>query len=96
MSYANHSALKSARLYSFNPEADGEYFAARMRWRESLSDAEVRSLAYEYKTRPAGYEDDCLSDAWAEYRYRFHERAPYKEFVGRTRGANRRTRRTSH
>ena len=57
--------------FELSSDASAEDIAmtiARLEWRKSLSDTDVRALAYEYKT---GNLDECSRDAWAEYQLRF-------------------------
>lgn len=65
-------------------ESDPSYMAERLAWRKSLTDTDVRALAYEYKV---GNYDECSTDAWAEYQERFGDRAngPQKEFTQKRR-----------
>lgn len=82
MSYATPSPQPLVKL---EPAAsDAVSLEARERWRASLTDADVRALAYEWKT---GHNDQCSEDAWAEYEYRFGERAngPRQEFTQKPR-----------
>ncbi len=82
MSYAQQSARP---LIEFSgPASSPSYEAQRLAWRRSLTDADVRALAYEYKV---GNYDECSTDAWAEYQDRFGDRAngPQQEFTKKTR-----------
>lgn len=47
--------------------SDTDNLEARLAWRKSLTDTDVRGLAYDYKV---GYRDQCSVDAWAEYEHR--------------------------
>lgn len=74
----------------------------RAEWRNKLSDVDVRSMAYEYRLREKKVAlgelepDDCLTDAWLEYKERFGDRStPHTEFLKKakmTRGRNRKKR----
>lgn len=82
MSYATPSPQP---LVKVTPDASyPSYQEDRERWRASLTDTDVRALAYEYKQ---GKVDDCTTDAWAEYEYRFGDRAngPRQEFTQKRR-----------
>lgn len=71
--------------YSGDP-MDAAYQEERLAWRKSLSDMDVRSLAYDYK---CGLQDECNADAMEEYLLRFGEgsNGPRQEFTSRTRKA---------
>lgn len=60
--------LPAFELSSDASAAEAAEIFARLEWRRSLSDIDVRALAYEYKT---GNLDQCSQDAWAEYQHRF-------------------------
>jgi hypothetical protein len=72
-------------------DADTEALVRRLQWRAKLNDADCRSLAYEYRVREDGIKhgglppDECLLDAWLEYKTRFGTGSPQKEFVSRQR-----------
>lgn len=80
------STIVGAEPYA--PLADPAYDLERARWRAQLSDVDCRSIAYEYRVaisahehRGGPYPDDCLVDAWLEYKERFGNGSPHQEFV---------------
>lgn len=72
--------------------ADLDYVLSRLAWRSKLSDVDVRALAYEYRINREAMEsgvkpmDECLADAWAEYKDRFGG-TPHQEFLKRNKVA---------
>lgn len=52
----------------FNPKDDLHYDDARLAWRRSLSDEDVRAMAADYAR---GDREPPAVDAWAEYEHRF-------------------------
>lgn len=65
----------------FNPKDLGSINHARLAWRKSLSDQDVRAMAADYWR---GDRDQCSIDAWDEYQQRFPE-TPRSENKGKRR-----------
>ena len=68
-------------LTSESSASDVEYAVRRLEWRQSLSDVDVRALAYEYRI---GAIDDCTEDAWKEYQHRFGDPESGRKLKGPT------------
>jgi len=59
----------------FNPKDSGSGIDARLAWRASLSDQDVRAMAADYWR---GDRDQCSIDAWEEYQHRWPKELEHK------------------
>ena len=106
MLYAQQSMMTISEARTEQPSPDWDYLLLRLQWRKSLSDVDVRALAYEYRislgqkpnkrTEPVkDCGDTCLNDAWEEYIERFGG-TPHTEFVKKASSLKSRRRRPKY